>query len=330
MNTHDDILSCIGNTPLVRLRNVVPATAPVPVFAKCEHLNPGGSLKDRIALAIIDDAEHRGLIRPGDTLVEGTGGNTGLGLAMVAAVRGYRLVCVLPQKMSHDKRTALRLMGAEVIITDDAPADDPRNFRNVAAQLAVQHGWFLTDQFNNPANVQIHHDTTADEIFRQTRGTVAAFVAGVGTGGTLTGVGRRLKQLKPEVLIVLADPVGSRLARYVTHGELGEEGKYQLEGMGGSSVPRNFDRQVVDTAETVADQDAFAMTLRLIREEGLLVGGSSGACVVAALRVAAGLDKGVVVTVLGDSWDRYWSKPWLAESAQAAATADVQPAARQD
>jgi cysteine synthase len=284
----------------------------VPVLAKCEHLNPGGSIKDRIARAIVDDAERRGVLLPGATLIEATAGNTGVGLALVAASRGYALVCVMPAKMSVDKRVALTALGARVIVTPNAPPSSPENFRNVARRLADEHGWFLTDQFNNPANVRAHEETTAAEILAQTGGRVGAFVAGAGTGGTISGVGRRLKAALPRVRVVLADPVGSALADWVETGVLGPDGSYAVEGIGGSEAPANLHRDVIDAAERVSDEESFAMTRRLIVEEGLLVGGSAGTNVVAALRVAArgGLD-GPVVTVLPDAWDRYRAKPWM-------------------
>src|SRR5262245_22786908 len=186
-------LDHIGNTPMVRLDRIAAGTV-VPIFGKCEHLNPGGSVKDRIARAIVDDAEAKGQLRPGMTLIEATAGNTGIGLALVAAVRGYKLVCVMPEKMSADKRAALAAVGAKVIITPNAPPTDPRNFVNVAKQLADERGWFLTDQFAHPANPMIHETTTGPEILRQCGRQVGAFVAGAGTGGTLTGVGRYLKR----------------------------------------------------------------------------------------------------------------------------------------
>lgn len=305
------VLDAIGRTPLVPLARVA-AGLPVPVLAKCEHLNPGGSIKDRIALAIVDDAERRGVLRAGMTLVEATAGNTGVGLALVAAARGYGLVCVMPEKMSVDKREALKSLGARVIVTPNAPPSDPGNFRNVARRLADEHGWFLTDQFNNPANPRVHRETTGAEILAQTGGRVGAFVAGAGTGGTLSGVGRCLKDAIPSVRVILADPVGSSLAQWVEAGTLGPSGAHVVEGIGGSEAPANLHRDVIDGAETVSDEESFAMTLRLVREEGLLVGGSAGTNVVAALRVAArgGLD-GPVVTVLPDAWDRYRAKPWM-------------------
>ncbi len=305
------ILESIGRTPLVPLRRLA-AGLPVPVLAKCEHLNPGGSVKDRIALAIVADAEARGRLAPGATLCEATAGNTGVGLALVAAARGYSLVCVMPEKMSVDKRAALSILGARVIITPNASPSHPDNFRNVARRLAAERGWFLTDQFNNPANVRVHAETTGVEILAETGGRVGAFVAGAGTGGTLSGVGRCLKEQVRGVKVVLADPVGSGLADWVESGRIGADGSYAVEGIGGSEAPENLHRAVIDAAERVSDEESFATTLRLIREEGLLVGGSAGTNVAAALRVAArGEVEGPVVTVLPDSWDRYLSRAWM-------------------
>jgi len=306
-----NILERIGRTPLVRLTRIA-AGLPVPVLVKCEHMNPGGSVKDRIALAIVDDAEERGVLRPGMTLIEATAGNTGVGLALVAATRGYRLVCVMPEKMSVDKREALSSLGAKVVITPNAPPTSSDSFRNVAKRMAIENGWFLTDQFNNPANVRVHAETTGVEILAQTHGRVGAFVAGAGTGGTISGVGRCLKAAVPGVRIVLADPIGSGLADWVETGQIGPDGSYAVEGIGGSEAPENLHRDVVDAAERVGDDESFAMVIRLVREEGLLVGGSSGTNVAAAMRIAArGELDGPVVTVLPDSWDRYRAKPWM-------------------
>jgi len=310
------ILDHVGRTPLVPLARIG-ARLPVPVLAKCEHLNPGGSLKDRIAVAIVDDAEERGLLRPGATLVEATAGNTGVGLALVAAARGYSLVCVLPEKMSLDKRQALAQLGARVIVTKNAPPDDPDNFQQVAARLARENGWYPTDQFRNEANPRGHELTTGPELLEQTGGRIGAFVAGVGTGGTITGVGRCLKRALPAVEIVVADPVGSRLAGWIRTGALGPDAAYAVEGIGASAVPEVLDRRVIDSVEEVSDAESFAMVGRLVREEGLLVGGSSGTAVVAALRVAAREPRGPVVVVLADSWDRYRSKPWLQDLGRA-------------
>ena len=305
------VLQHIGQTPLVTLARIGHGL-PVPVLVKCEHMNPGGSIKDRLALAIVEDAEARGVLRPGMTIIEATAGNTGVGLALVAAARGYGLVCVMPEKMSVDKRLALSALGAEVIITPNAPPTNPDNFRNVAQKLASERGWFPTDQFNNPANVRVHQQTTGAEILAQTSGCVGAFVAGAGTGGTISGVGRCLKAVLPHVQIVLADPIGSALADWIETGTLGPDLSYAVEGIGGSTAPSNLHRDVIDRAERVSDQESFAMVQRLVREEGLLVGGSAGTNVVAALRLAARGDlTGPVVTVLPDSWDRYRAKPWM-------------------
>ncbi|QJX00404.1 PLP-dependent cysteine synthase family protein [Frigoriglobus tundricola] len=307
----ETILDRIGNTPLVRLDRVG-AGLPVPVYGKCEFLNPGGSIKDRIALAIVDDAERRGRLVPGMTLVEATAGNTGIGLALVAAARGYKLACVLPEKMCVDKRASLAALGAEVIITANAPPHDPRNFRRVAERLAADHGWFPTNQFGNVANPRIHELTTGPELVTQCEARPGAVVCGVGTGGTITGVGRYLKTQVAGTKVVLADPIGSRLAHLVDARHPDLDAAYRVEGIGGSEPPDVLDLSVIDEAERVSDEESFAMTLRLIREEGLLVGGSSGTAVVAALRVAARGDvAGPVIAVLADSWDRYFSTPWL-------------------
>jgi cysteine synthase len=311
MTRFPSILDHIGRTPLVALRNIG-RDLPVPVLAKCEHLNPGGSVKDRLALSIIDDAERRGLLTKGATLVEATAGNTGLGLALIAAIRGYKLVCVLPEKMSVDKRNALAAVGARVIVAPNVPPADERNFQNVARRLAAENGWFLTDQFNNPANVAVHERTTGPEIHEQTGGEVGAFVAGVGTGGTITGVGRYLKKHAPKTLVVLADPIGSGLAHWVREGVVGPDAAYLVEGIGSSKPPDILDRTLIDEIEKVSDAESFAMARRLHCEEGLFVGGSAGTAVVAALRVAAsGKVKGPVVVLLPDSWDRYLSSAWL-------------------
>jgi cystathionine beta-synthase len=323
MSDSPSVLERIGGTPVVRLQRIS-ADLPVPVLGKCEFLNPGGSVKDRIARAIVEDAERRGVLRPGATLVEATAGNTGVGLALVAAVRGYRVVCVLPEKMSVDKRAALAALGVEVIVTPNAPPDSPDNFQNVARRLAAQNGWFLTDQFVNPANPRVHYETTGPEILAQCGGRVGAFVCGVGTGGTISGVGRFLKEQLPGVRIVLADPVGSRLAHWVDKSHPDCDGAYLVEGIGGSKVPAVLDLAVVDSAEVIADEESFATTGRLLREEGLLVGGSSGTAVAAALRIAS-RDRlaGPVVALLADSWDRYYSQPWMRQLAGSSATSSV-------
>lgn len=311
VSTIPTIVDAIGRTPLVRLQRIG-AGLPAPIYVKCEHMNPGGSVKDRIARAIVEDAEARGLLRPGATLIEATAGNTGMGLALIAASRGYRLVCVMPEKMSQDKRDALATLGAEVVVTKNAPPSSPDHFQAVARRLAEERGWFLTDQFENPANPAIHERTTGPEIHEQAGGEIGAFVAGVGTGGTLTGVGRYLKRKDPSIRIVLADPAGSGLAGWVERREMGPDTAYQVEGIGSSKVPGTFDADVVDAAETVPDEESFETTRRLLVEEGLYVGGSAGTAVAAAVRVAARGDvRRPVVALLPDGWDRYRSKPWM-------------------
>jgi cysteine synthase len=306
-------LDCVGNTPLVALDRLGRGLR-LPVLAKCEHLNPGGSVKDRIAKAIVDDAEARGLLQPGMTIIEATAGNTGVGLALVAARRGYQLVCVMPEKMSVDKRQSLASLGARVVVTPNAPPSSPDNFRRVAERMAQENGWFATDQFNNPVNVRAHLETTGPEIVEQTGGNIGAFVAGAGTGGTLSGIGRHLRVAVAGVKIVLADPIGSSLAEWVATGVAGAGGTYAVEGIGSSDPPANLHRDVIDEVETVSDEESFETARRLIREEGLLVGGSAGTNVAAALRLAARADiEGPVVTILPDSWDRYRSQPWLAQ-----------------
>lgn len=307
----DSVLALIGNTPLVQLARVG-KDLPVPLLGKCEFLNPGGSGKDRIARAIIEHGEKKGQLRRGDTIIEATAGNTGIGLALMAAVKGYRLVCVLPEKMSQDKRLALAALGAELMITPNVPPHDPNHFQQVARRMAEEKGWFLTDQFTHFANPWIHEQTTGPEILQQCGGNVGAFVAGIGTGGTITGVGRFLKKYCPHVQIVLADPVGSRLAHMINPEQPDFDGAYQVEGIGGSVAPVVLDLSVIDSVERVTDADSFAMTARLMREEGLLVGGSSGTAVVAAHRIASTINpRGPVVVLLADSWDRYYSKPWM-------------------
>jgi cysteine synthase len=318
-----DVIEAIGNTPLIELKRVAKGL-PNRVFVKCEHMNPGGSVKDRTARAIILDAEARGVLvphrEPAMTIIEGTAGNTGVGLALIAGSRGYRCICVIPERVAVDKRTQLRQLGADVFIAKPAGIKSPDNFRNVAARLADESGWFLTNQFHNPANLDAHYggksfSATGPEIFAQMEGQglkVGAFVSAAGTGGTISGVGKFLKEKVAGVKIVLADPIGSGLGEWVNTGALGPDGPFAVEGIGSASVPSNLHRDAMDYAEKVADAEAFAMVERLVKEEGLTVGGSTGVNVVAALRVAARTDLGgPVVTVAADLWDRYRSTTWM-------------------
>lgn len=299
----------IGQTPLVEIHGF---DSPLPLLGKCEHLNPAGSVKDRLALALIESGERSGRLRPGGTIVEATAGNTGLGLAMVAKAKGYSLICILPEKMSVDKRQALRAAGAEVIVTANAPLDSPENFRQVADRLALERGWFLADQFRNPANVECHYRGTGPEIARQLTCAPGAFVAGIGTGGTLSGVGRYLKEQYPACQIVLADPAGSSLADWINLGRYGPDGPYAVEGIGSSRATEILDRNVIDFAVTISDADSFSTARRLQRECDLPVGGSSGTAVAAALQVAQSKRvEGPIVVLLADSVDRYLSQPWM-------------------
>lgn len=307
----DSILPHVGNTPLVKLSKIS-ADLPVPIYAKCEHLNPGGSIKDRTALAIIEDAESKGLIKPGDTIIEATAGNTGMGLALVAAAKKYRFICVMPESMSADKRLALKTLGAELILAPRAPLSSPDNFRNLARRLAEEEGYFLTAQFENQANPRIHETTTGPEILKQMPTAIGAFTCAAGTGGTITGVSRALKRHDPNIQVILADPVGSGLAGWVLDGEPTPNGPYAAEGVGSSTVPGTMDLGVIDSALSIPDDESIPVTGRLIREEGLLVGGSSGINVAAAIRLArSGRFSAPIVTVLPDSIDRYYSAPWV-------------------
>jgi cysteine synthase len=315
-----DVIDAIGNTPLIELKRVAKGL-PNRVFVKCEHLNPGGSIKDRTARALILDAEARGILVPHSdppmTIIEGTAGNTGVGLALLAASRGYRCICVIPERVAIDKRAQLRQLGAEVYVAKAAGIKSPDNFRNVAARLAAENGWFAANQFHNPANLDAHYggksfSATGPEIFTQMNGEIGAFVSAAGTGGTISGAGGFLKHNVPGIQIVLADPYGSGLGEWINTGELGPDGPYTVEGIGSASVPTNLHKDAVDYAEKVTDADAYAMVERLVKEEGLTVGGSTGVNVVAALRVAARTDlTGPVVTIAADLWDRYRSTAWM-------------------
>ena len=296
----DSVLELIGNTPLVRLTRVVPEGA-AEVLGKLESLNPGGSVKDRIALAMIEDAERQGLLKPGDTIVEPTSGNTGIGLAMVAAVKGYKLVLTMPEDMSIERRRLLTRFGAQLILT---PAIEGMSGAVFAAQEMSEKkdAFFMPQQFNNAANPEIHRRTSAREILQATGGRVDAFVAGVGTGGTITGVGEVLKAECPGVVVVAVEPSRSPVLAG------GKAGVHAIQGIGASFVPGVLNRDAYDELIEVKDEDATAMTGRLTREEGLLVGISSGANVWASIEVAKKLGAGKrVVTILADTGERYLS-----------------------
>jgi cystathionine beta-synthase len=306
----DDLAAAIGNTPMVRLSRLDPLGN---LVAKIEFTNPGGSTKDRIGLAMIERAEAMGLLHPGDTIVEPTSGNTGVGLAIAAAVRSYRLIAVMADKQSKEKQDLLRAYGAQVVVcpTEVAP-DDPRSYYSVAAELAARPGHYRPDQYSNPANAEAHYRSTGPEIWRQTDGQVDVLVAGVGTGGTVSGIAKYLKEQNSEVWVVGVDPQGS----IYTAAAAADVTSYLTEGVGEDFWPEAFDRSLVDEYEMVTDAEAFAMTRRLVREEGILAGGSSGMAIEGALRVARRRPDELVVVVVPDGGRNYLSKifddEWMA------------------
>ncbi|MEU8181918.1 cystathionine beta-synthase [Micromonospora sp. NPDC049047] len=312
MQFYDNVVDMIGNTPLVRLRNVT-AGIQATVLAKVEYVNPGGSVKDRIALRMVEDAEAAGLLKPGGTIVEPTSGNTGVGLALVAQLKGYKCVFVCPDKVSQDKQDVLRAYGAEVVVCPTAVApEDPRSYYNVSDRLTREiPGAWKPNQYSNPANPRSHYETTGPELWKQTEGGLTHFVTGVGTGGTISGIGRYLKEASEgRVRIVGADPEGS-----VYSGGTGRP--YLVEGVGEDFWPETYDRAIADEIVEVSDKASFEMTRRLAREEGLLVGGSCGMAVVAALEVARRAGPAdVVVVLLPDGGRGYLSKifndSWMA------------------
>jgi len=297
-----DVLALVGNTPLVRLSRIGRGLRPT-IVGKMEHLNPGGSVKDRIGLRMIEDAERRGLLRPGGTIVEPTSGNTGVGLAMAAAIKGYRLVCTMADKQSQEKRDLLRAFGAEVVVCPTAvPPESPESYYKVAERIAKETpGGFLPNQYYNPMNPEAHYQTTGPEIWAQTEGKITHFVVGVGTGGTVSGAGKYLKERRPDLVIVGADPEGSLYT--------GDIHPYKVEGIGEDFYPGTFDAALVDRWMRVSDRDSFLTARRLTREEGILVGGSSGTALFAALELAKELDESAVIVVLfADSGRSYLSK----------------------
>ena len=303
MQVLDTFLDAMGDTPLVRLHTVTRGVRPT-VLAKLEMLNPGGSVKDRIGIRMIEAAERSGLLKPGGTIVEPTSGNTGHGLAIAAAIRGYKCIFVMPDKMSQEKISLLRAYGAEVVICPTAvPPESPESYYRVADRLAEEiPGAYQPNQYFNPENPATHYETTGPEIWRQTDGTIDVFVAGVGTGGTITGVGRYLKEQHPEVMIVGADPEGS-----VYSGD--EPRPYLVEGIGEDFWPATFDPSVVDRYVKVSDRDSFRTARAVTRQEGILIGGSAGSAVFAALQVARELDETkTIVVLLPDTGRQYLSK----------------------
>lgn len=320
---YDSVLETIGWTPLIRLHRVTRGIR-TPVFGKAEFFNPGGSVKDRIGMPIIEQAEREGKLKPGGTIVEGTSGNTGVGLAIAAALKGYKCIFTMPDKMSQEKVRLLKAFGAEVIITPTAVAPDhPDNYVMMAKRIAEETpNAILANQFYNQANPDAHYATTGPELWEQTEGRITHFVAAAGTGGTITGVGRFLKEKNPKIKIIAGDPQGSILAElWRSKGTHKIEGApYKIEGIGQDKLPGTLDLAVVDDYRTVSDRDSFAMARRLTREEGLFVGGSAGLITHIALQVAREIDDpaACVVTFLCDTGERYLSKlyndEWMREN----------------
>jgi cystathionine beta-synthase len=318
----EDIVQTIGDTPLVRLNRIAGGLA-ADVLAKVEFFNPGGSVKDRIGATMIDAAEADGSLRPGGTIVESTSGNTGVGLAISAALRGYDTIFVMPDKMSDEKIRLLRAFGSRVVITPTAvEPDDPRSYYSVAKRLVEETpGAILANQYHNPANPRAHYETTGPELWQQTGGRITHFVAGLGTGGTISGVGKFLKEQNPDIQIVGVDPVGSVLLDFFYTGIMPQAQSYKVEGIGEDFLPSTTDFGVVDDIVRITDGESFRMTRRLVREEGMFVGGSCGSALAGALKYVRDKQLGedaVVVVLLPDSGSRYLSKvfndDWLREN----------------
>ena len=316
----NNILEAVGNTPIVRL-NRVATHVKSPIFVKCEYMNPGGSVKDRPAIQIVKDYEDQGVLKPGGTIVEATSGNTGMGLALAAAIKGYKCVFVMPDKMSNEKVLALRAFGARVVMTPtDVLPEDPRSYYNVARRLATEiPGAVLANQYYNPSNPKAHELSTGPEIWEQTGGEVDAMVICMGTGGTISGIGKYLKERKPGVKIIGIDPIGSVFYDYVRTGKLVPAHSYKVEGFGEDFLPGTMDFSVVDDVVRVTDKESFITTRRLVREEGLYAGGSSGSAVAGAVKWAERqLEPLNVLILLPDGASRYLSKvfddTWMKEN----------------
>ena len=308
MTVKRSVVDAIGNTPLVRLSRASELTG-CEILGKAEWMNPGGSVKDRAALGIIRDAEASGALKPGGLIVEGTAGNTGIGLAMVASALGYKTLIVIPRTQTQEKKDAIRLHGAELLEVDAVPYADPNNYVRYSGRLAQERGALWANQFDNQANRRVHEQTTGPEIWAQTGGAVDGFVCAVGSGGTLAGVAAALRARKPGLAIGLADPFGAALYNWYTAGELKAEGSSITEGIGQGRVTANLDGLAVDHAYQIPDDEALAIVFDLVEHEGLVLGGSSGVNVAGAIRLARDLGPGhTIVTILCDHGARYASK----------------------
>jgi len=317
---HPNVIAAVGKTPIVRLNKVAAHVAPAEVYCKLEYLNPGGSVKDRPAVRIIDDAEADGRLKPGGTIVEATSGNTGMGLAMVSAVRGYKTIFVMPDKMSEEKIAALRAFGSKVVVCPtNVEPEDPRSYYSVAQRLSKESpNAILANQYHNPSNPTAHYHSTGPEIWEQTEGEIDVLVVPMGTGGTISGTGKYLKEKKPSLRVVGVDPIGSVYHDYFRTGKMPNASTYRVEGFGEDFLPSTMDFDVVDEVIRVSDKECFQWTRRVVREEGLYTGGSAGGTVCAAVKYAEIAKKPEnIVCILPDSAVRYLSKifndTWMKE-----------------
>jgi cysteine synthase A len=308
MQVRDGLIDSIGNTPLIRLHGPSELTG-CEILGKAEFLNPGGSVKDRAGLYLILDAEKRGVLKPGGLIVEGTAGNTGIGLAIVGNARGYRTLIVIPKTQSQEKKDMLRLCGAELMEVAAVPYKDPNNYVHISERVAKERDAFWANQWDNTANQDGHYRSTGPEIWEQTGGSVDGFTCAIGTGGTLAGVSRYLKEKKPKVRIAVADPVGAAMYSWFKRGELKSEGSSITEGIGQGRVTKNVGMAIVDDAYQIPDAEALPVIFDLAKKEGLVLGGSSGINVAGAIRITRDLGPGhTIVTILADSGTRYQSK----------------------